>query len=293
MNKTLIKELMNKEYHYPDPEDSDFQSKIYQKREFYYHKTPGRNILKDYKDIKEYRDDFCSGAFAFHKHQTFLANFMNPHTPYNGMLVFHGVGTGKTAGGIAMAELFKPIVKKHNTKIYILVPGPLFKESWKRELLNATGETYLKEITSQGTYLNPEELEAAKRQALGMALQYYRIMSYKTFYRKVLGEKIKEKEEVGDKNIKTSYKKTETGEIEREVAIDRIENLDNAFLIVDEAHNITGNDYGLAVKKIIQASKNLKTVLMTATPMKDSADDIVDLLNFIDSKFNFQNQFLF
>jgi superfamily II DNA or RNA helicase len=275
-----IRELMNKDYHYPDPNDSDFQSKIYQKREFYYHKTPSRGLLTDYKDIKEYRDNFCSGSFSFHKHQTFLANFLNPNTPYQGMLVFHGVGTGKTAGGIVMAEAFKPIIKKHNTKIYILVPGPLFKENWKRELLNATGETYLKEITSQGTYLNPEELENAKRQALNMALQYYRIMSYKTFYRKVLGEKIREKEELGEK-VKTSFRKTDTGEIEREVAIDKIENLDNTLLIVDEAHNITGNEYGDAVKKIISSSKNLKVVLMTATPMKDSADDIVSLLNFI------------
>jgi superfamily II DNA or RNA helicase len=275
IDKNKIKDLMKKEYHYPDPTDSDFQSKIYQKREFYYHKTASRNILKDYKDIKEYRDNFCSGAYIPHKHQTFLANFMNPNTPYTGLLVFHGVGTGKTGGGIAMAELFKSTVKKHNTKIYILVPGPLFKESWKKELLTATGETYLKEITAQGTYLNPEELETAKKQALTMALQYYRIMSYKTFYRKVLGEKIREKDEIGEKKI--GFKKTESGEVEREVAIDRIENLDNALLIVDEAHNITGsnNEYGNAVKQIIENSKNLKVVLMTATPMKDSADDIV------------------
>jgi hypothetical protein len=63
--------------------------------------------------------------------------------------------------------------------------------------------------------------------------------------------------------------------------IDKIENLDNTLLIIDEAHNITDNEYGEAVKKIIQNSKNLKVVLMTATPMKDSADDIVPLLNFI------------
>jgi len=279
-SKNEIYKLMNKDYHYPDPIDSDFQKKIYEKREFYYHKTPSRGILKDYKDIKEYRDNFCSGAYIPHKHQSFLANFMNPDTPYQGLLVFHGVGTGKTGGGIAMAELFKSTVKKYNTKIHILVPGPLFKESWKRELLNATGEKYMKDITSQGLYINPEELENAKRQALTMALQYYRIMSYKTFYRKVLGEKIREKEEVGEKT-KFGYKKSETGEVERELAMDRIENLDNTLLIVDEAHNVTNNEYGDAIKKIIANSKNLKVVLMTATPMKDSADDIVSLLNFI------------
>jgi superfamily II DNA or RNA helicase len=279
-SKSDIYKLINKNYHYPDPDDSDFQKKIYEKREFYYHKTPSRGILKDYKDIKEYRDNFCSGAYIPHKHQSFLANFINPETPYQGLLVFHGVGTGKTGGGIAIAELFKSIVKKYNTKIYILVPGPLFKESWKKELLNATGEKYMKDILSQNIYINPEELEIAKRQALNIALQYYRIMSYKTFYRKVLGEKIREHIGEGEK-VRFGYKKSETGEVEREVAIDRIESLDNTLLIVDEAHNVTNNEYGDAIKKIISNSKNLKVVLMSATPMKDSADDIISLLNLI------------
>ena len=33
--------------------------------------------------------------------------------------------------------------------------------------------------------------------------------------------------------------------------------------------------------KIIKNSYNLKVVLLTATPMKNLADDIVELLNFI------------
>ena len=39
--------LMNIEYTYPSPSDSEFQNKIYTKREFYYHKIPGRDELKD------------------------------------------------------------------------------------------------------------------------------------------------------------------------------------------------------------------------------------------------------
>jgi hypothetical protein len=33
-----IKELMNKDYHYPDPNDSDFQSKIYKNQSKIYRK---------------------------------------------------------------------------------------------------------------------------------------------------------------------------------------------------------------------------------------------------------------
>ena len=42
-----IKNLIKKEYSYPSPKEEDFQNKIYKKREFYYHKIPKRDILKN------------------------------------------------------------------------------------------------------------------------------------------------------------------------------------------------------------------------------------------------------
>jgi hypothetical protein len=44
---------------------------------------------------------------------------------------------------------------------------------------------------------------------------------------------------------------------------------------------LTGNDWGLAVQKIIKNSKNLRVILLTATPMKNLADDIIELINFL------------
>jgi ERCC4-related helicase len=58
-------------------------------------------------------------------------------------------------------------------------------------------------------------------------------------------------------------------------------NLNNSIIIVDEAHNLTGNTRGEALMKIIRNSTNLKLLLLTATPMKNLGDDIVELLNFL------------
>ena len=63
--------------------------------------------------------------------------------------------------------------------------------------------------------------------------------------------------------------------------MDVLHNLNNSLIIVDEAHNLTGNAYGEALMKIIRNSINLKVVLLTATPMKNLGDDIVVLLNFL------------
>ena len=56
-------------------------------------------------------------------------------------------------------------------------------------------------------------------------------MSYRSFYKKVLGEKIVEKKIVKGNKVKVSYRKTDEGEFERDIAIDRIYNLNNTFNI--------------------------------------------------------------
>ena len=275
----MINKNLNKNFSYPNPNDEDFQKKIFQKREFYYHKVPHREIMKSYDEIQKYREDNCA-IFELREHQKIISNFINPNTPYKGLLLMHGTGTGKTGGAISIAEQFKEQVKKYNTKIYVLVPGPNTRENWKSELILTTGKTYLKnrEILDQ---LTKYEAEREKKIAVYGALQFYKIMSYKTFYKKVLGEKVKETKIDNDNKIVKSYKKKEDGEIEREIVIDKIVNMDNSIIIVDEAHNLTKTEYGLALKTIIKKSTNLKIILLTATPMKNLADDIIDLLNFI------------
>ena len=431
-----LEDLIKKDYTYPSPSDSELQKKIYRKREFYYHKLPERPKMKNYSDIREFRDNVCGRKFALHEHQSFLSNFINPDTPYKGILIFHGTGTGKcilpeakvcinnelieaekiwdlyktddiitdkdngywcnsskdiyvksldeetkkiinnvrvnrlyrqyvieyikhvklsdnkqikltgihklltetgwtnkfqvgnyvccpndkndiyyskivdiryeyyhgyvydfeiepyhnyvaegiichnTCASITIAEKFKSMVQKYGTKIYVLVSGPLIKDNWRNELLKCTGETYLK-YQDKTLYIDEVEKSKAKKNAYNLALQYYRFMSYRSFYKKVLGEKIVDRRMTPSNKTKVSYRKTDKGEFERDIAVDRIYNLNNSIIIIDEAHNLTGNAYGEALLKVIKASKNLRVVLLTATPMKNRADDIVELVNFL------------
>jgi hypothetical protein len=270
-----------KDYSYPEPQDSELLTKIFKKREFYYHKVPERNIMETYEQVEKYREQNCrEGEVIPREQQAIVPNFISPNTPYTGIILMHGTGSGKTGSAILIAEQFKEQVKKYNTKIFVIVPGPNTRDNFKNEILLWTGETYLKNknILNQMTKM---EKEREYKIALYGASQYYKIMSYKTFYKKVLGEKIVEKKLSDDNKIKSTYKKTSEGEIEREIVVDRITNMDNALLIVDEAHNLSGNEYGEALKKIIKNSQNLRVVLLTATPMINLADEIVDLLNFI------------
>ena len=263
------------DFSYPDYNDPNLQQKIFKKREFYYHRVPQRDVLKSEKEIEDYRNLNCKfEEFEPKEQQIILPNYINPNTPFKGILLMHGTGSGKTMTAIRIAEQFKDQVKKYNTKIFVLVPGPNVKENFKKELVNTTGDTYIKnkQLLNQ---MSKEDVNYEKKMALNNALQFYKIMSYKTF------QKIIEKTFNENKKIKSKYRKNEHGEYEREIVIDKIVNMNNAVLIIDEAHNITDTQCGLALHQIIKNSENLRIILLTATPMINLADEIVELLNFI------------
>lgn len=436
MTETEMTLAMNKNYSYPDAGDASFLHDIYKKAEFYNHRIPERPDINDYNDIKDYRDNICARDFSLHEHQAMVSNFINPDTPYRGLLLFHGLGTGKcvakdtlilingsyikieelwnsclmfvmidsengewkntdsniyvvsynnnnnsfgrskisrlyrekinaymyevilkngnsikltfihklfvyhdnvyewtniykigdkvciygdkpyfeeivnilinkyddyvydveventhnyiannilchnTCAGVAIAEKFKQQVQKYNTKIHVLVSGPLIREVWKAHLLKCTKETYLK-YQDKSVYISDAEKAKNEKNALFQAMQYYKFMSYRSFYKRVLGEKILDKKTVSGNKVKVSYRKTDEGDYERDISVDRLFNLNNSIILVDEAHNLTDNAYGEALMHIIKNSVNLRVVLLTGTPMKNLADDIIPLLNFI------------
>merc|ERR1711991_979421 len=104
------------------------------------------------------------------------------------------------------------------TKIYILVTGPLLKENWKDEIVKFTGQKKIDDLVNQRGYLDDQEKIKANREILKESLQYYKIMTHRSFDKKVLGEKIKDTRESDEK--KKKYRLNEEGEIERDISID-------------------------------------------------------------------------
>ena len=274
--KIKMKELLNKNFIYSEQNSKDIQYDIYKKKEFYSNKAQEKRTLENYKDIKELRYNVCKGTKVSQGYQNIPANIINPNTPYTGLLIMHYIGSGKTLTGINIAETFIPQCQKYNTNIFILVPGPLLKKNWENAIREIYKQKYIDTINIQ---------TKDKKNTMIKSAQYYTIMSYKSFHRRVLGDKIVEKTVLGKTSkLKNVYRKNEEGEFERDTSANKIYNLNNTLIIADEAHQLTGNEYGEAVRYIIDNSINLKVVLMTATPMKNFADNIVELLNFLRPK---------
>ena len=128
-----INNMLKKEFSYPEQDDPDVQLKIFQKTEYYGNKVEEKRTYKNYKDIKDHRDELCDPSkFKPHPYQSLLPNFINTETPYKGLIIMHGLGSGKTFTGINIAEKFIKQCQKYRTKIYVLVPGPDHKRKLEK-----------------------------------------------------------------------------------------------------------------------------------------------------------------
>ena len=67
--------------------------------------------------------------FSLLTHQKIVRDYINIFTPFRGLLLYHGLGSGKTRTAINLAEKFKI-----ERKIVVFLPGPALEENFIQEL---------------------------------------------------------------------------------------------------------------------------------------------------------------
>ena len=123
---------------YPELEDMDLSYKLYHKREFHQYRLRKNEINGNLEEgIDKLSKKMCTntGKRLLSNPQKLLRNYISPFTPYNGLLIYHGVGVGKTCTSISIAEGLKEVISGNKKKIYILV-NPSIKQNFKNEILN-------------------------------------------------------------------------------------------------------------------------------------------------------------
>lgn len=187
--------------------------------------------------------------YEFQIPQKFLADFINPHTPYKGILIYHRIGAGKTCTAINIAEKFKKL-----KRILVIVPAFL-KGSFRSELRSpCTGEKYLtnkeRDLLKKLYPSEPAYKEIIKKSDARID-KYYTIHSYNKFVDLL-----------------------RNGEL----------NLRNTLLIIDEIHNMiseTGIYYETLYETIENAPKDTRLIIMSATPIFDKPTEIPLTMNLL------------
>lgn len=194
------------------------------------------------------------------KHQTFIARFMSSHTPYNGILLMHQPGTGKTCASVAAIEK----IRNENSdfkRALVIMKGQSLIDNYRNELVyKCTDGLYVPE-SSDDTDLSLSQIEKRKRKNLRRNVSKFYI--FKTF-------------ETFSKEIADMFKN---------MSIETIKDLyKNMIVVIDEVHNLRQNksstQYG-NIHRFLHTISNCKIILMTGTPMRDEPSEIADIMNLI------------
>ena len=295
---------------YPDIEDPLFSEKLTKKKEFYDAKAQPFSTTE--------KGDACSlaafEAFTLSPVQRLVSRFMNPSTPYLGLLLYHGVGVGKTISAISIAENF--LAERPMKRVSIIVPrsiAPGFKrtifdpEVLRRATLDdpgryvykgwysaqCTGTTYLRLSNANDL----EEKEKIMFRIEGLKRTRYSIKGYMAFKISIDKEYTK---------IPSIIKDADEIRRRKHEILRRLFN--NGLIIIDEAHNLRQDpktmsadelapdenpdvkavEEGAEAKAIVPLlldilmfTEGCRLVLMTATPMFNTAPEILFLLNLL------------
>jgi superfamily II DNA or RNA helicase len=182
--------------------------------------------------------------------QKFLSNYIHPNTPYDRLLVYHKIGGGKTCVAISISENFKG-----KYKIIIVLPASL-QGNFRNELRTlCAGENYITNKERETLKkLDPSDpiYKSIIEKSDNKINKVYNIYSYNKFI----------------DLIKTSNM-----------------NLNDTLLIIDEIQNMVSEDgtYYYTLQQLLMnaPTRNLRLVLMTATPIFDKPVELALTMNLL------------
>ena len=258
------------------------------------------SIFKDYGDVlknEDKKDITCeslskskSKSFSLMIHQQIVRDYINIYTPYRGLLLYHGLGAGKTCASIGIAEGMK-----NNNQVYIFTPAslranyiselkscgdPIYKLNQYWEKINTIGNPHLEKalseilnipvafirkqkfawmvnVTKPSNYktFSPEDQDSINKQIEQMIQKKYRFFNYNGMRNSHLDNLIREASGGIEEEEDVEDQDEEGGESKnKDKPINTTINpFDNKVIIIDEAHNF--------VSRIVNKLKTKKKTL--------------------------------
>lgn len=281
----IVKKKQNYyDYLYPHLQNDDFSLKLASNKQFNDNKYDGT-----IKNIEEESNYNCSAPFEIMPHQTFIKNFLSYNTPYNSVLLYHGLGSGKTCSAIGVAEETRNYMKQIGiNKQIIIIASPNVQDNFRLQLFDERKLKFENEMWNMNSCvgnqllneINPssfKDLPKASiiRQIKGLINKHYLFMGYTQFANFI------------------SYK-TDTQTFEKEkrkvMKTKKIKSVfDDRLIIIDEVHNIRLTDDNKNTNKkcaellmeVVENANNIRLLLLSATPMYNSHEEIIWLTNLM------------
>jgi Type III restriction enzyme, res subunit/Helicase conserved C-terminal domain len=239
--------------------------------------------------LQRMREDSCSSssyAFKLQPQQRFLRRVLSPDSPTQNLLLVHGVGVGKTCSAIQIAEEYILRPEFQDKKVLVLA-NPSIQENFKTQIFDlsrvsidpdgfltskqCTGRRYL-DILQRGQkspiqLSSREQQETIRRKANKIISEFYEFQGYDQFANILERQKLDNTPKDTEAWIHATF--------------------DNRLIIIDEAHNLRENTEGEgsvklrseALKSVVKVANGTTLVLLTATPMYDTFEELFEYFN--------------
>jgi len=244
----------------------------------------------DDKDV-----DVClargSNARELLPHQKVVRDYLLQETPYRGVLLYHGLGSGKTCSSIAVAESLLS-----DKKVFVLLPASL-ESNYRGELRKCGDPLYMYDQHWRQQTLTDETRAVAKK--LGVSDGF--LDRNRTFFTTIPNEAAnydklpKAAQDMIAKQIEDTidqrftfirYNGLSSSNIGKYAPDDGTNPYDNSVVIIDEVHNLisrisNASDIARKLYDLIYNAKNCKVVALSGTPVINRANEISYLMNLL------------
>jgi hypothetical protein len=236
--------------------------------------------------------------FELLTHQLVVRQYLNTYTPYRGLLLYHGLGSGKTCTSIGIAEGMKT-----NKQIVLMTPASL-KVNFFSELKKCGDILYKKNQYWEFISIDGEpQIIAILSQVLGLPQTFIRErggawlvnVTKKSNFKLLSDNDQKNIDEQLDTMIRAKYKDYNYNGLRESHMVEmtqggKINPFDNKVVIIDEAHNLVSRISNSLKKKdsisqrlyhYLVTATNCKIVFLTGTPIINKPSEIGLLFNML------------
>ena len=246
------------------------------------------------------------GEFNLMIHQRVVSDYLNLYTPYRGLLLYHGLGSGKTCTSISIAEGMKSQKKifvltlaslKANFFDQMKVCGdPIYRLDQYWEFISIEGKPDYVSLLSGVLSIPRSSIEKRKGAWMVNVSRKSNYHELNDEDRKVLTEQIDEM--IRSKYIDVNYNGlTEKNynekfhiQDEKSTMNKKINPFDNSVVIIDEAHNFVSmivnkmnkpDSMSFILYKHLMNATNAKIVLLSGTPIINYPNEIGIMFNIL------------
>ena len=263
--------------YYPELTDDNFYKILYKKKEFL-----------DYKNDKDDIRTCDTKKFKAQNTQSIIRNYLSESTIYNGLLLFHGTGSGKTCSSILIAENYlEQNTNKKIDQIYIISSEKLHSQ-FRKEIFNPNKLPSHQCLSNKYFIYNNGKLN--EKEIYKKINENYTFTTYEKFYKTIIKKLFKL---VGDEAFQIFKKKIDNENFLEDYDSSYIDlknivkkNYSNKIFIIDEIQNIKDDDNNvnlkiMTLKFILKYGENNKLIIMSATPMFDKSEEIIFNINLL------------